>query len=176
MNSISKTILVISAFKAQHPILMLVIEILIILWGLVIRWRIFVRAGEKGWKALIPVYGTIVIIRRILHWGKASVAVFLFILVGSLLAPSVYVIYNMALQAYIARRFGKGLLFGAGASFLWIIFGGILAFEKTEQEPQQQTDIPASAPAVPHVAQPYSNQNPGAQMELNPNNPFRQNQ
>jgi hypothetical protein len=37
---------------------LIVISVITFLIRVICRWRIFNKAGEKGWKALIPVYNT----------------------------------------------------------------------------------------------------------------------
>lgn len=82
-------------------------------------WKVFSKAGEPGWAAIIPIYNTIVLIKiagRPLWW---------FIL---LLIPLVNVIVVIILCIDLAKNFGKGTGFGIGLALLWFIFFPILAF------------------------------------------------
>ncbi len=80
-------------------------------------WRVFKKAGERGWTAFIP----------ILHLYKISKIAdghgLKFILY---LIPGVNVIYYILVNLRMARAFGKGTAFGLGLIFLNVIFVFIL--------------------------------------------------
>ena len=119
-------------------------------------WRIFAKAGEKGWKAIIPFYNMYVMYK--LFW---KVAIFIVMLVLSTLAVIGYiiVIYGIVAAFYsgssgmfmagvlllvacaivalvlqiifynkLAKAFGHGAGFTVGLIFLNVIFLLILAF------------------------------------------------
>ena len=46
-----------------HPALIFLIAFFLII-TLVAYWRVFVKAGEPGWKAIIPIYNIIIIMNR----------------------------------------------------------------------------------------------------------------
>ena len=80
-------------------------------------WKIFAKAGQPGWAAIIPIYNYIVwckIVGRPLWW----------VLLFFICFPIVFIILCIDL----AKRFGKGAGFGLGLVFLSIIFFPMLAF------------------------------------------------
>ena len=89
----------------------------------VILWRIFTKAGEKGWKAIIPFYNIYVLFE--LTWGSGIK--FLFLLIPFF---NFYVIIKTCLN--VARAFGKGGGYATGLFFLSPIFGLIIAFSDME--------------------------------------------
>jgi hypothetical protein len=82
-------------------------------------WKVFTKAGQPGWAAIIPIYDLIVllqIVRRPLWW-----IVLLFI-------PLVNVIVGIIVMVDLARVFGKGIGFGVGLLLLPFIFFPVLGF------------------------------------------------
>jgi Family of unknown function (DUF5684) len=86
-------------------------------------WKVFVKAGEAGWKGLIPVYNMFVL-------TKISGKPWWWFLL--LFIPGVNIIIAVLLNIALAARFGKGALFGLGLTFFGIIFFPVLAFGKAE--------------------------------------------
>ncbi|HEX7152839.1 MAG TPA: DUF5684 domain-containing protein [Thermoanaerobaculia bacterium] len=85
-------------------------------------WKIFEKAGEPGWAALIPIYNTIVLLKicsKPLWW------IVLFII------PFVNVIAWIMVSIALAERFGKGVGFGIGIAFLPFIFMPLLAWSES---------------------------------------------
>ncbi len=93
----------------------------IIVWLLLViaMWKIFTKAGEAGWKAIIPVYNAYVLCKIV--DGKGIKFLLFFI-------PIVNVIYDIILSIRMAKAFGKGTGFGLGLFFLPNIFTLILGF------------------------------------------------
>jgi hypothetical protein len=83
-------------------------------------WKIFAKAGQSGWKALIPFFNLFIftkVIQKPVWW-----IIFLFLFpVGHILG---------SLQ--LAKVFGKKILFTVGLIFLPFIFLPMLAFGKAE--------------------------------------------
>jgi hypothetical protein len=82
-------------------------------------WKVFDKAGEPGWAAIIPVYNYIVILTIA---GKPWWWLLL------LLIPLVNIVLAFIVYIEFAKSFGKGGAFAAGLIFLGIIFFPILAF------------------------------------------------
>lgn len=82
-------------------------------------WKIFEKAGEAGWKAIIPIYNAIVLLRIS---GKPAWWIIL------LLIPIVNFVVLIIWYVELARSFGKGAGFAIGMVFLPFIFILILAF------------------------------------------------
>jgi hypothetical protein len=86
-------------------------------------WKIFEKAGQPGWAAIIPIYNVIIllqIVNRPIWW-----IILLFI-------PIVNVVMGFVLAFDLAKSFGKGTGFALGLVFLSLIFYAILAFGDAE--------------------------------------------
>ena len=86
-----------------------------------ISWfRIFSKAGQAGWKALVPFFNMFIftkIVKKPIWW----IVIYLVIPVGYILS---------ALQ--LSKLFGKNLIFSIGLIFLPMVFFPLLAFGKAE--------------------------------------------
>lgn len=82
-------------------------------------WKIFTKAGQPGWAAIIPIYNLVVmlqIVGRELWW---------FIL---FLFPVLNFVAAVVLAVDLAKSFGKGIGYAAGLILLPIVFYPLLAF------------------------------------------------
>ena len=125
---------------AVSLLLLVFLLIVSIVLMIIAAWKIFVKAGEKGWKILIPFYSMYVQCRiaRIpkIFWIDLPVMILLLVLNWTGRRDTgVYGFLNgcnFALQAlsysYIARAFGKKPKFCIAAAFLPVIFLPILGF------------------------------------------------
>lgn len=93
-------------------------------------WKIFTKAGEKGWKCLIPIYN-FVILFKISGLSPWLILVFLAAIIPFIgwLAP---IAMNAILSYKLAKSFGKDTGWAVGLYFLPSIFYLILAFGKSE--------------------------------------------
>ncbi len=91
---------------------------------IIANWKIFTKAGERGWKSLIPIYNGMVLYKII--YGKMG---YFFLLLIPVFGP----IYGIISQFRLARVFGKGGGFGFGLWVLPNIFRLILAFSGSIQ-------------------------------------------
>ena len=82
-------------------------------------WMIFEKAGEAGWKAIIPIYNLIVLLRIV---GKEWWWVLL------MLIPIVNIVIWIIVALDLAKCFGRGTGFAIGLIFLPFIFVLILGF------------------------------------------------
>ena len=82
-------------------------------------WRIYTKAGQPGWAAIIPIYNIFVLCKIV---GKPW-----WWLIG-LLIPFVNFVVLILLSVSLAMVFGKGIGFAIGLILLGIIFYPILAF------------------------------------------------
>ena len=104
-----------SGGSAVGSLFMLLIAVLVIA-GL---WKVFTKAGQPGWAAIIPIYNTLVLLRiagRPWWW-----LLLMFI-------PIVNFIVAIIVCIDLAKSFGKGVGFGLGLIFLGFIFIPILGF------------------------------------------------
>ena len=82
-------------------------------------WMIFTKAGEAGWKSIIPIYNIIVLLKIV---GREWWWVILMII------PIVGFIVWIIVALDLAKSFGRGTGFGIGLIFLAPIFSLILGF------------------------------------------------
>jgi aerobic C4-dicarboxylate transport protein len=98
-------------------------------------WRVFVKAGQPGWAALIPIYNMIVYLKIV---GRPLWWIILFFI------PLVNIVVILFTCVDLAERFGKGTGFGLGLAFLGYIFYPILGFGDARYQA-----VSASAPQKP---------------------------
>ncbi|MBQ9530682.1 MAG: hypothetical protein IJR70_01275 [Eubacterium sp.] len=97
--------------------------------SIVALWKIFQKAGEEGWKAIIPFYNMFTFVKIIDGNGIK------FLL---LIIPVVNIVYSIILDIRLARAFGKSGGFAVGLIFLGPIFELILAFDNSEYQGPQK--------------------------------------
>lgn len=95
----------------------------IIIVFIIASWRLFEKAGEPGWYAIVPILSTIILLKIA---GKPWWWIVL------LLIPFVNFIILIILYLDLAKAFGKSTLFGVGLILLSPIFFLILAFDDSE--------------------------------------------
>ena len=100
------------------------------IFGIVVMWKVFTKAGQPGWASLIPIYNTYIMLKMA---GKPGWWLLL------LLIPFVNLIFAIILIIAIAERFGKGIGFALGMIFLSLIFWAILAFGDAKYTPPPAT-------------------------------------
>ena len=130
-----------------------------------IRWFIFVKAGQKGWKALIPLYSDYITYK--IAWdGRiylatliASIASTVLGSIFGLIAPALGMFFSIVLSTVataakaiadlilnfkLARAFGKSDYFFVGLYFLNNVFTAILAFGECEYKgpPKDKIGVP----------------------------------
>ncbi len=104
---------------------------LVILWlavavfMVIVGWKIFEKAGEPGWAAIVPIYNIVVMLRIA---GKPEWWILL------MLIPFVNIIIGIMVTLAVAERFGQSSGFAVGMIFLPIIFYPILAFGDAEYQ------------------------------------------
>ena len=82
-------------------------------------WKIFVKAGEPGWAAIIPFYNAYVLFK--ITWGNG----WKFLLT---LIPIAGIVFSIITTVKLAKAFGKGGGFAVGMIFVPVIFYCILGF------------------------------------------------
>lgn len=119
----------------SNKIVKTVITVLIILfiYGTILRWRIYTKAGKPGWAAIIPVY------RQIVMYQVCGLSPWLMLLwlipIFGWLAMAIIAIMK---RFCLAKEFGRGSLFGFGLLFLPAIFQSILAFHPAIQKEEKE--------------------------------------
>jgi hypothetical protein len=77
------------------------------------RWKIFEKAGIAGWVALIPVLSWFGILKLL---GRSYLWILFFII------PFTYPVTRVVASVLVARRFGKGWVYGLGLAFAPFLF------------------------------------------------------
>lgn len=118
-------------------------------------WKVFEKAGQAGWKAIIPIYNTVTMCRIA---GLSGWFVLLVFIPYIGLIPGIYLLYR------VSRSFGHG----AGMAILMLLVIGtfILAFgdsryigpngqpKADNPAPPNPTPAPPTPPAAPVPPQP----------------------
>lgn len=100
-------------------IIFLIIELAIMVAVIAGIWKVFVKAGQPGWAAIVPFYNIYVITQIA---GRPAWWIVLFFI------PIVSLIAAVILMIDVAKAFGKGTGFGIGLALLGIVFFPILGF------------------------------------------------
>ena len=103
---------------APSPIFVIIALVFLVLMIASI-WKVFSKAGEPGWAAIVPIYNVIVLLKIA---GKPLWWIILFII------PIVSLIVGIFMGIGLAGRFGKTAGYGIGLALLPFIFFPILAF------------------------------------------------
>lgn len=82
-------------------------------------WKVFAKAGQPGWAAIIPIYNLYILLKIT---GRPVWWIILFLI------PIVSIIAAIITMIDLAKSFGKGAGFGLGLAFLGFIFFPILGF------------------------------------------------
>ena len=94
-------------------------SILIFILEVIGMWKIFDKAGEKGWKAIIPIYNLYILFK--ITYGAG--VYFLLLLI-----PIADIVFWIIMDVKLAKAFGHGIGFTLGLIFLEPIFLLALAF------------------------------------------------
>ena len=106
----------------QNPIVS-IISLVICLVIIVANWKIFEKAGEPGWKAIIPFYNFYMEYK--IFWGNG----WLFLLT---IIPIVNIVMYIILCNKTSKAFGHGVGFTLGLIFFPYIFRCILGYGSDE--------------------------------------------
>ena len=96
-----------------------IIYVAIVVISIVALWQVFAKAGEDGWKAIIPIWNTLVLLKIV---GRDWWWILL------LLIPIVNIVIWVIVMIDLAKGFGRGTGFAVGLIFLPFIFLLILGF------------------------------------------------
>lgn len=99
------------------------IVIILFIYGTILRWIIYAKAGKHGWAAVIPFY------RQIVMYQVCGLSPWLMLLwLVPILGWMVMLIVAIMKRFCLANEFGRGSLFGFGLLLLPTIFQSVLAF------------------------------------------------
>jgi hypothetical protein len=100
-------------------IVIMLVELVIAGLMIAAMWKVFVKAGEPGWAAIVPVYNILVLLKIA---GKPAWWVVLFLI------PVVNFVIGIIVAIQVAQRFGKSSGFGIGLALLPVVFYPMLGF------------------------------------------------
>ena len=101
----------------------IIFSIFIVIFSIIVFWKIYTKAGEPGWAALVPFYNLYVQFK--ITWGNGI----LFLL---LLIPLANIVIGLMMPFKLAKVFGRSVGFGFGLLFLPFLFYPILAYGSSE--------------------------------------------
>ncbi len=116
--------------SGQISPLFLLIWVAVCIFLVAAMWKVFTKAGQPGWAALIPIYNFYVMCKIA---GRPGWWLLL------MLIPFVNFIIAIILNVDIAKNFGKGAGFAVGMLFLSFIFWPILGFGSAQYEGSAET-------------------------------------
>ena len=106
---------------------MMLVWLVVVVVMIAALWKVFAKAGEPGWAAIVPIYNIIVMLKIA---GKPLWWILL------LFIPFVNFVIAIMVMIAFAKNFGKGAGFGIGLALLGFIFFPMLAFSDAKYSPQ----------------------------------------
>jgi hypothetical protein len=100
-----------------------VVYIAVVVFEIAALWQVFVKASEKGWKAIIPIWNTLIVLKIS---GRPFWWIILFII------PIVNFIVYIIVYYNLAKSFAKSTGFAVGLIILPFIFIPILGFGSSQ--------------------------------------------
>ena len=169
-------------------ILAMIVGLLIIVIIVVSMWKIFTKARQPGWAAIIPIYNTyiLVLVARLPIYYFIVLALPTLLAIARIQVPSpgdsiinlIYFVGYVCVVYNVAKQFGKGIGYTLGMVFLPFIFYPMLAFgdsvyqgaESAEEDGMMSDDQDASVPSteqapIQEVEQPLQQDNVQAKEE-----------
>ncbi|WP_236652803.1 DUF5684 domain-containing protein [Chitinophaga vietnamensis] len=111
-----------SAVGAAFGAGFMIFWLLYMVFSIICTWKVFQKAGEEGWKCLIPIYNVIIMLKIV---GKPWWWLLLFCI------PFLNIVFGIWVMNLLSKSFGKSEGFTVGLIFLGPIFLAILAFDRT---------------------------------------------
>lgn len=97
--------------------------LLIVVLMIVSMWKIFTKAGQPGWAAIVPFYNLFILLRIT---GRPEWWIILWLI------PCVNIVIQILVYIDLARVFGKSTGFAIGLILLPFVFFPVLAFSDAE--------------------------------------------
>ena len=113
-----------SSGNAPGPVFW-ICEIVFIVLMIAAMWKVFSKAGQPGWAALIPIFNVYVMCKVA---GRSGWWLLLFLI------PFVNFVIAIIVTVDISKRFGKGVGFAIGMILLPFIFWPILGFGSAQYQ------------------------------------------
>ena len=124
---------------AGFGIAILLVAMIIAILQIIAMWKLFKKAGEAGWKSIIPIYN-LVILYKVSGISPLWVLIYLAAAIPilgplAILGVTIYQNYNLS------KSFGKESAFTVGLVLLPTIFYMILGFGKAQYVGNTKTDV-----------------------------------
>ncbi len=132
----------VQAGTTAGTIIALIIGIAIYVLLIIAQWKMFTKAGEAGWKSIIPLYNLFIFCKIVDGNGWK------FLL---LCIPGVNIVYDIILSIRTAKAFGEGTGFAVGLIFLPTIFWLILGFGSAQYVGPRGEGAAPEAPVAPEA-------------------------
>ncbi len=114
------------------------IIIALLVFTIIVKWKVFKKAGREGWESIIPVYNNWVLFE--ISGSEGWYALLAFVpIIGSI----AFLILLIMAYTKLAKRFGKKSIFALGLIFMPVIFFAILAFDKSTYSAVEETVVTA---------------------------------
>ncbi len=106
-----------------------IIIIGILVFSIIARWKLYVKAGKPGWASLVPIYSTIILFEII---GYKWYYIF-FLALGAvpIVGQIALILFTISYNIKLAKSFEQGTGFGIGLWLVSIVFTAIIAFDKS---------------------------------------------
>ncbi len=88
-------------------------------------WKIFAKAGQPGWAAIVPIYNYYIMLKIVGRPGWWIILLFI---------PIVNFVIALMVTYELAKAFGKGMGFFLGMLFFGFIFYPILGFGSAQYQ------------------------------------------
>ena len=138
----SSTTTSMSDSQAMGLAVVMVIAVVIVVASM---WRVFQKAGEPGWHAIVPFLNTWTMIKVA---GRPGWWFFLYFI------PCVNYVVAFIVFYDVAKAFGRSSIFGVGTALFSPVFLPILAFGSSEHLPTERRLDRERRAQSPHYAQP----------------------
>ncbi|WP_439631686.1 DUF5684 domain-containing protein [Gemmata sp.] len=89
-------------------------------------WKVFEKAGQPGWAAIVPFYNVYILTIEI---AKKEILWFILWFI-----PLVNIVAAVIVSIDVAKKFGKSELYGVGLAFLGFVFYPMLGFGDAQYE------------------------------------------
>ena len=103
-----------------------IVILVVIVFQIAAMWKMYEKAGQPGWAAIIPIYNVYILLKI---GGKPGWWLIL------MLIPLVNIFVAIMVSIAVAENFGKGALFGLGLAILGFIFYPVLGFGDAQYQP-----------------------------------------
>ena len=105
----------------------IIVLLIVIIISIISNIKIFKKAGQKGWKSIIPIYNSYILfeISGLKGW-------YAFLMLIPILGILAAIILTIICDIKLAKSFGKDTSFAVGLIFFPIIFLPILGFDNSK--------------------------------------------